>query len=264
MSSRKGIVFLVGFAAAMGIWLFPHWAATQPPARFKGKLVVQSNAQESARVQGAQQPLAKPNQPEEEGEELPRLGLPIKNAPDSILSFSLPPLHVGGFYISRVRLVVLSQNRLQIFRPEKNGKLVSVFSLQASETEQWYNIQTFPSQDHPGIIIQGDHSEDAPGGLFTIAVCHIGGNFRVVLRGEYTDFQSIVGGKMPEAFECIKCGPTQSLVRVWVWNGKKYRPVLKIRGKDIYSAKLVRAVQKATPKKNATKPPGPKPHEPMI
>lgn len=183
------------------------------------------------------------------------LNLPINSAPVSILSFHLPARKDNaGEYQWPVRLAVLSTLPtapgigLQIFKPEGADKLTAEFSIRPPETEEWGKLESFPSDhSYPGLVIRGNYTELAEhGGPLTIALCYFNGTFRVVFRGGYANFISITERKMPEAVEYVSAemgSRTNTRVRVWTWDGKKYQPVSEIAYKALFSPQLIRAIE---------------------
>lgn len=154
---------------------------------------------------------------------LPRLGLPIKSAPLSILSFYILHRRLDkGSYEVRYRLAVLTRDfGLRLFKPDGIGNMATTFSIEPPQTEEWGNLESFPSEHYPGVIIRGNYTEEAEhGGPVTIALCYIGGKFQVVFKGGATDFVFISKSKMPEAIEYAAAEPDpdslpHALVHVW-------------------------------------------------
>lgn len=158
-----------------------------------------------------------------------------------------PPYQKGDIgEMVHPRLAVLA-GKLMILRP-KAGGFVPVFSLEQPQDEEWDTLESFPSHYfHPGVIIRGEPVYSDYSGVLTIAVCYVGGKFRVVFKGYEAGFLHVSGADMPEAFSTDAPDsdyyvPTRE--RVWTWNGQRYRPVMYISTKgSIFSPELVRAIR---------------------
>jgi hypothetical protein len=178
--------------------------------------------------------------------DLGSLDIPQKGKVKGITSFRTNnSMFLAVWYVVPSKEVaVATQDSLHIFERVEN-RYREVFQFTAEASNVWEHLLSFDSSGVPGVVLFSSSGISDRGPAIVIGL--VGNNFGIVYRGDESEFVDINADGIPEILESVwpDGDGDPKTTTIHVWNGKVYKPLLKVRWRDRFGQAVRTAVEKA-------------------